>query len=63
MAIKKELYEIICEQEGCDINCFTISKYLRKGWMCEDDLLNAIKTLIKRNYQRKVTKRWNLLKH
>ena len=47
--IKKELYDILCEQEGMHIEALEavgIDGYLREGWFTEKDLFKAIHSLI-----------------
>lgn len=54
MTIKKELNKIICEQiGGVDPEMFTIELYINEGWITEDHIYNAVKTLLRKRRGRK----------
>lgn len=51
MTIKEELYDILCTQQGIKPEALKrcgIEGYFREGWMGEEDLIVAIKTILKR---------------
>lgn len=48
MKLKERLYKIICKQTGATFAGFSIEDYFNEGWLSEDDLIRAIKTLIRR---------------
>lgn len=46
-SIERRLKEIINKQIGIGHTNFSIKTYIRENWLSEEDLIKAIKTLIK----------------
>jgi len=47
MTIEKQLKKILAKQSGIDEKNFSIEEYFREGWISEESLFRAIKTLVR----------------